>query len=91
MEVEVRLFAPYKAAAGREKIFLTFKSNTVTVEDVLEGLQRCYPGLRETLSPSPGRPALCPAAALVGDQLAADGQPVRDGEVIYLVPSIVGG
>jgi molybdopterin converting factor small subunit len=90
VNVDVRLFAPYKTAAGREIVTLSFPA-AATVGDVLAELQRCYPRLRETLAPVRGRPALCPAAVLVGDRLADEGDQVRDGDVVYLVPSIVGG
>jgi len=91
MEVEVRLFAPYKAVAGKEKVSIILPAGAATVDDVLAELQRSYPGLREMLAPVPGRSGWCPAAVLVGDLLVEKEHPVRDGTVVCLVPAIVGG
>lgn len=91
MAATVRLYGAFSEFAGGVK---RAQVDGATVAEALETLVRAHPSLRERLRDERGRFRRHLNVYLNEDDLrdvGGDGAPVREGDVIHLIPAVSGG
>lgn len=78
MRVTVQLFGPLAEQAGRARLEVSLSG--ATVRDVLDAVRKAEPGLR-----------LDAVRYAVGTDYAELSAPVREGDVVSLIPPVGGG